>query len=348
MPGSIPRIILGDFSKQLFCATELQIRNKNIELIINYVAGPVVFCILAYAIYVQIQKQADWKQSLQHFFDAENALKIAPVFLLMFVNWSIEAIKWKIALSKTISVKTALKAIFSGTTMAFFTPNRVGEYMGRMLHLPTRDRLPSIALTVVCSISQVLVTFIAGTIGLFILKDEIAEQYNNANVIFWINLLLYIVTAGSLVLTIFYFRLRWIVKWIDRLPKLSHWFRHIRPVENLNATILMQLLSLSIVRYFVFVVQYFLLFKVFEVELGWWQSFWSVSVVFLVIAIVPSVAALTELGVRWNTSIEVLHLFSLNTTGILAVSLTAWIINLVIPALIGSLLIFGLKICSNK
>ena len=309
-----------------------------------------MFCILAYAIYVQIQKQDDWKSSVKHIFDSKNAWDIIPIFLLMFLNWGIEAKKWQLALSKSgkISFITSVKAIFSGTTMAFFTPNRIGEYMGRMLHLQKKNRLPSIALTVVCSISQLLVTFIAGTIGLFILKEKIAGQYNYPNVIFWINLLLYVVAAASIVLTLFYFRLAWMVKWIDRMPKISRWLRHIRPVEDFNATILMRLLSLSVARYFVFIAQYFLLFNVFGVELGWWQSVWSGSVVFRVIAIVPSVAALTELGVRWTTSIEVLHLFSLNTAGILAVSLAAWIINLVIPALIGSLLIFGLKFFNNR
>ncbi len=309
-----------------------------------------MFCILSWAIYVQIQKQDDWEKSIKHIFNAPKAWNILPVFLLMFVNWGIEARKWQLALSKSgnISFITSVKAIFSGTTMAFFTPNRIGEYMGRMLHIEKKDRLPSIALTVVCSISQLLVTLIAGTIGLFILKEEMAAHYNYPNVIFWINLLLYVVAAISIILTLSYFRLAWLVKWIDKVPKISRWLRYIRPVEDFNATILMRLLSLSVARYFVFIAQYFLLFNVFGVELGWWQSFWSVSVVFLVIAIVPSVAALTELGVRWNTSIEVLHLFSLNTAGILAVSLIAWIINLVIPALIGSLLIFGLKFFNNK
>ncbi len=85
-----------------------------------------------------------------------------------------------------------------------------------------------------------------------------------------------------------------------------------------------------------------------EWNLGGGRVFGLLALCLLVIAIVPSVAALTELGVRWNTSIEVLHLFSLNTAGILAVSLAAWLINLVIPALIGNLLIFGLKFFNNR
>jgi MFS family permease len=268
----------------------------------------------------------------------------------MFVNWGIEALKWQVSLSRSgdLPLAICMKAIFSGTTMAFFTPNRIGEYVGRMLHLERKNRLQSIAPTVVCSISQLLVTLIAGTIGLFILKEKITAEYPGPNVIFWINLLLYIVGGLAIVLTIFYFRLAWFIKWIDRVPLISKKLRYIGVLEAFNATILIKILSLSVTRYFVFIIQYYLLFNIFGVELGWWQSFWSVSVVFLVIAIIPSVAALTELGVRWNASIEVLHLFSSNTAGILVVSLAAWIINLVIPALIGSLLIFGLKFFKSK
>ena len=111
---------------------------------------------------------------------------------------------------------------------------------------------------------------------------------------------------------------------------------------------MLSILSLSVLRYGVFVIQYYWLFDVFKVELNEWQVFWSVSVVFLVLAIVPSIALLTELGVRWQTSIEVIRLFSTNVVGILATSLAIWMINLVIPALVGSLLILNIRLFNLK
>ncbi|HEY8898512.1 MAG TPA: hypothetical protein VIM79_26975, partial [Niastella sp.] len=74
----------------------------------------------------------------------------------------------------------------------------------------------------------------------------------------------------------------------------------------------------------------------------------SVSVIFLVLAIVPTIAVITELGVRWKVGIEVVQLFNSNITGILATSLAVWIINLVIPALIGSLLILSIRVFNNR
>jgi uncharacterized membrane protein YbhN (UPF0104 family) len=324
----------------------LLIRNKNIKLILNYVVGPLVFCILVFAIHKQIEKQTDWRQSLERIvnvFDTKNSSQLLLVFLLMFLNWGIEARKWQLALRPLgrISFLTSLKAIFSGTTMAFFTPNRIGEYVGRMFHLDRSKRISSIPLTIICSMAQLLVTLVMGAIGLIFLTLYLE------NVIFWINLLVYLVVAVTIVLTIFYFRLSWLIKWVEKIPGTAKLIRWVGVVDRFNATLLMRILSLSTARYLVFIVQYFLLFQVFGVNTDWWQSFWAVSVVFLVIAIVPSVAVLTELGIRWETSIEVLQLFSPNVAGILATSLAVWIINLVIPALIGSLLIIGLKFFRN-
>jgi hypothetical protein len=98
----------------------------------------------------------------------------------------------------------------------------------------------------------------------------------------------------------------------------------------------------------VFVGQYYLLFDVFDVPVTAAQVAGSVSVIFLVLSIVPTIAVITELGVRWKVGIEVVQLFNSNITGILATSLAVWMINLVIPALIGSLLILSIKVFNNR
>ncbi|HZJ59352.1 MAG TPA: hypothetical protein VFD24_03720, partial [Chitinophagaceae bacterium] len=99
--------------------------------------------------------------------------------------------------------------------------------------------------------------------------------------------------------------------------------------------------------YIVFVVQYFLLFRLFEVNTGWWQCFWAVSVIFLVLAIIPTFA-IAELGLRGKVSLKLIGLFSTNSLGISIATATIWIINLVLPANAGSLLILSIKIFKNR
>lgn len=321
-------------------------RNKNIKLILNYVIGPLVFCLVAWSIWTQVRQQADWQHSIGQIADAamgKGAVTIAAVVMLMIVNWGIEARKWQIALQADhgISFLRSLRAIYSGTALAFFTPNRMGEYFGRILLVPPRNRVTAIGPTVVCSMAQLIITLAAGAAGLVAVRSRLGRLGLSAR--FGMDLLTCLVVAALLVLTIFYFRVSWMLRSLEKLPKLQKYLTYTRAIERFNATVLVRILSLSAIRYAVFIVQYYLLFRVFDVGLNGWQSFWSMSVVFLVIAIIPNVAALSELGIRWGASVEVVRLFSPNTAGILASSLAVWMINLVAPALIGSVVIAGLK-----
>jgi hypothetical protein len=263
----------------------------------------------------------------------------------MFVNWGIEARKWQLAIRgiQTIPFTRAFKAIFTGTTLAFFTPNRMGEYMGRILYIHQGKRIQAISLTIVCSMAQLLVTLIAGLTGLMFLKGHIVSNSSSVSIGLWINFSVLFIAAIVLVLALLYFRLQWITKLVKRSARINKYVAYIEVLDNFNATILLRILSLCLLRYAVFVLQYFLFFQLFKVQVNWWQTFWSISVVFLILAIVPSIALLTELGIRWKASIDLVALFSNNITGIVATSLAIWLINLVIPALIGSLLILGIK-----
>ena len=79
----------------------------------------------------------------------------------------------------------------------------------------------------------------------------------------------------------------------------------------------------------------------------WVDAACMACVLFLVLAIVPTVA-LAELGFRGKVSIQLFGLLSANTIGILATAAGIWIINLVSPAIAGSLLILGIRLFRNR
>ncbi|MFZ4707859.1 MAG: lysylphosphatidylglycerol synthase domain-containing protein, partial [Bacteroidales bacterium] len=102
---------------------------------------------------------------LQEFITLGNEKILAAIiFGLMFLNWGTEAAKWKyiIARIEKVSFFQAFKAILTGITISTFTPNRVGEYFGRAFILKKAHPLDAIILTIVGSMSQLLVTVIAG------------------------------------------------------------------------------------------------------------------------------------------------------------------------------------------
>jgi hypothetical protein len=202
------------------------------------------------------------------------------------------------------------------------------------------NRLKTISLTIACNISQLIITLFIGAIGLIVLLSQIEAGHIISAI--WIKVILYGVIIALVVLTLFYFRLPWLVRWADRLPGNRRYAWLINALEDFNATLLLRLLSLSAVRFFVFIVQYYLLFRLFDVSVSWWQVFWAISVSFLVLAIIPTIAII-ELFQRSMIIKTLVGLYSTNELGITLTTAGIWFINLIIPAIIGSLLILSIK-----
>ena len=321
--------------------------NKNIKIFLNYVLGPLLFAWLSYSVFKQIKNQPNLEESwvnIKASFTDTRVLNFILVFVLMFANWSLEALKWKISVQgvQPVSFFKSLKAIFSGVSFSVTTPNRTGEYLGRVLYMDDGNRLRVISLTILGSISQLLVTIFFGLLGLLILRPDI----DNVSLSGWMEWVKDLGIIGAsiafIVLTVFYFRIGWLVKWIDKIPAIKKYIWLINELEKTDTTLLLRLLSISLLRYLVFATQYFLLFRFFGVEVNWWQGFWATAIVFFVMAITPTIE-LFEVVKKMYITKEIFAIFTVNTLAIGFVTTTIWCINLVIPAAIGSLLILGIK-----
>lgn len=326
--------------------------SKNIKLFLNYVVGPAVFLILIWSIYLQIKKQPakpDSAAELLKVFSWENLPLFVFVLALMLANWSLEARKWQLVIGslQKVNFKTALKAIFTGNSVAFFTPNRVGEYFGRMVYVEEGKRAKSIAVTVVCSIAQLIITFVFGLAGLVFFSQKNGEAsalLPQVGVHYGIG----VVAVMAAVLILLYFRLPLITRKLENLAFMAKIMPYIKVLELFNATVLFKLLSLSSFRYIIFIIQYYILFRLYNVDISLPECFISISMVFLIMAIVPTLAVLSDLGIRWKASMELVSLFSSNYLGIMAASFTVWLVNLVIPAAAGGFLLLGIKLFNHK
>ena len=319
--------------------------NKNIKIFINYFLGPLLFVWLSWSIYHQIKQQPGLEQAWQRIRESLNSpmlWNLVAVILLMMVNWSIEAIKWKISIGKIqqVSFGKAIKAVLSGVSFSVSTPNRMGEYLGRVLYMDEGNRLKTISITIAGSISQLIITLLMGSIGLLMLQSNI--ESGNLISPMWMKVILSGTIATLLVLTLFYFRLPWLIKWVDRLPGSKRFVYLIRALEDFSATLLLRLLSLSLLRFIVFIVQYYLLFHLFDVNISWWQVYWPVSVSFLVMAVIPTIA-IAELAQRGKVVATIVGLYSSNGLGMTFATAGIWFINLILPAIAGSLLILSIK-----
>lgn len=87
--------------------------------------------------------------------------------------------------------------------------------------------------------------------------------------------------------------------------------------------------------------------NVLDVNVSIHICFWLLTIFYLIMAIAPTIGFI-ELPVRAAASIELFKLFSENIVGIQAAAFGIWIINLVLPAIMGSIMIFGIKILKER
>jgi len=300
--------------------------------------------------------QPDWKQALVKIkvsLYGEQGWKAVLVIVLMLANWGCEALKWRVLLAhiQNIPFLTAFRAILSGlsVSLAMNTPNGSGEYIGRVLYVEPGNRIRAVTLTLVGSISQLIVTMLFGTIGLFLMRDKFYHATNN---IFQLSFdVIDGFAYGAIAFTTFligvYFELSWLVRLLERIPFVKKYSFFIQKLEDFRWQELLKVLLISIARYSVFVMQYLLLLQVFSVGIHPITAFWLITIMFLALAVVPTIA-LAELGVRGKISIFLFGMYSSNTLGIVFTASAIWLINLVVPALAGSLFILGIKLFRNK
>lgn len=268
----------------------------------------------------------------------------------MLVNWGIEAWKWQIQLAplEKISFIKAFKSVLAGCSITMLTPNRMGEFGGRILYVKEENRLRAITLTILGSISQFLITVVMGTIGLIMMKYFAGKDSDTFRLVPAVlsNTVLFTAIGLSIFTLLFYFRIGWLVHLMERVKFLSKPLKYVRLLEQFTGKQLLRIAILSFLRYMVFILQYMLLIHVMGVDIDFGLSFWLLTIFYLLMAMAPTIG-FAELPVRATASVELFKLFSPNIVGIQAAALGIWLINLVLPAVIGSILILGVKISKD-
>ena len=134
---------------------------------------------------------------------------------------------------------------------------------------------------------------------------------------------------------------------MEKLPSFKKVVSHIKVLDEFNNRNLIQILILSFIRYLVFVLQYVLILQVMLIDIPVVLCFWLMTVFYLVMAVAPSIGFI-ELPVRVSASWVIFKLYTTNQLGVGTASLGIWMINLVVPAVIGSLLILSIKIVKER
>jgi len=264
------------------------------------------------------------------------------VVLMMFINWMLESLKWKFMIRKieAISFFTSFRAIFSGITVSSFTPNRIGEYGGRVFCLEKSDRIQAVFITILCSMAQLLTTIIFGSFAFFILHEQFLEdQYFIIEISRFSLLVLFVL---NILFVLAYFNVAFLINFLWKFSFFNFLRQYINVISLFNFKDLLVTFLYSVFRYLVFSIQFLILLHVFNVDISLYDAILSIMLVFFFITLTPTIT-IAEIGVRGSMALLVFLKFSTNVIGILSSTFLLWIINLIIPAIIGSFFIFSLK-----
>ncbi len=284
----------------------------------------------------------EWTLALQR----APMLPLAWVAVLMVVNWGIEAWKWRGLMDhvEDLSFGRAFTATIAGTSLGLITPNRVGEFAGRVLFLAPEHRWQGGFATALGSIAQFVVTLVMGGLALgaqqaFALR---ASRFGDLATYGWLALIA-LVAGGAIVL---FFTPRLLRQLLLKLPVLSRWERASAVLEGYSMVELARVLGLSALRYVVFALQFMIVLATLA-GVPYTTSLFAVPIIYLMTTLVPTVM-LTELGVRGSVAVAVLDQHEVMPGAILLASMLVWLVNLALPAIIGSVILLVARIRTSE
>lgn len=319
----------------------MSIYKNTIKLWGPRVLYTLLFILLTLLIYHKVFKNNDWQAQAKTALYAatdKNSLWLLLIISLTITNWAIEAIRWKVLLShiQKISFFTSLKAIFSGMSLAIVTPNKLGDFAGRIIYLPPNKKVAGALSTLIGGFAQTTIAFIFGCIGLIYFHLHYPQQWT------FIFLIIGILTLSFILWSYFNFS-KWSLKLRKnkkfRIMKILAW-----TLSRYNKKQLLKVLGLSAFKFACYNFQFAIIIYILGIPIIPSQAIFLIPLMFWLITLIPSFF-LADIGVRSFIShlIFIESGFVENDLAVIGASICIWVLNLIIPALIGLSLI-GIKL----
>jgi len=295
---------------------------------------------LAYLVY-RLASFEHWDQAGQQFSEAFRGNRLyflLAAVILIFLNFSSESIKWQRLVNRLQPVNFwfALRSVLTSLSMAVTTPNRIGDIVTRGLTLKPGNRLAGTGHTFLCILAQMVVTITLGLVGAatyFPSNDFLFKDQQDS----WMVTLAVAIGTG-LVLIILYFS-------IDRLSGFFQKFRWLKifhpfllALQGVSANDKAFLLLFSMLKFLTYITQFYLILLFFGISIPPFTGLSAVALIYLILHFLP-LPTVADMGLRGSVALWILKPYTTNDPAIIFTTFLIWIINIMIPALIGLILL---------
>ncbi len=271
-------------------------------------------------------------------------LILFAVVLLMFVNWFLEVIKWRFLSRRVekLSIWKATKSVFCGLTWAIFTPNRIGEYGGRVMVLKPENRATGAVAMGVGLFAQLVLTSVFGSLSIAWFVTTFIDTPSSVDFGIWIIAVIY-----ALAFVILYFN----VSWVDYLVGKVKFLQKIKPffavLEDFSVRELAYVLFLSAFRFAIFTSQYIILMLVILPDLPIVSMVLMIFIMFFIQSAVPSLD-IFDFSVRSFVASNLYAYITTQEIAVMAIVSCVWFVNLIFPAIIGAFFVFNVNYISDN
>ncbi|MCW5922846.1 MAG: flippase-like domain-containing protein [Saprospiraceae bacterium] len=317
--------------------------------LLNFSFKALAMALPAAVLYFELSKRDNLGEIAATFWlqlgDANAWWLIGAVGLLPF-NWLAEVQKWQplVARTEPMTRWKALQAVLAGMSFALFTPNRVGEYGARILFVRPENQWKALLANMVGSMSQYLVLLSSGILGGLWFAGQVFAWDTS-----WQAGLLVLSALPLAALFYLFFNIRLLLPLARRIPflnRLPSYLRDVYFLEKIERTTLTNILVWSVLRYAIYSTQYVLLLHFFGVNVGFLAGYAGVATIYLLQTVVP-LPALAGLLVRGSLAVFAWSHFGANEISSLSATFVLWIINLILPALLGTFSLVSVNITKS-
>ncbi|SDG64074.1 hypothetical protein [Psychroflexus sediminis] len=245
-------------------------------------------------------------------------------FFFSLLNWSLEALKWKLLLgnTKSMTLSSAFSETLRAHAVSIITPNKIGEFGAKASFYSKSERPEVLKLTLTGQVFQLLATCLFGVAGLAVIYSQLSFQTRLS-----IGIAMGILLIFGLTLCLINFQNKWLVS-------LQAYFASL---AKLSDTVHVNVLMLSVLRYVCFSHQFYVLLWLFQPELIYTEVMPVIFSIYFISSFVPTVLIL-DASLKAGLGLVLLGSY-LSSEFIIAVSLLMWIFNFGIPAFLGNLLL---------
>ena len=247
----------------------------------------------------------------------------------MPINVVAEAGKWRLLLRKTepMTIWGAQRQVYYGYVGAFITPYHAGDYPARAMLLKDKSNFSAaVGLGLVGTVALLVVELIFGipATWLFIsYNPDIPMQY---------------FAVAFIVLVLLLSFLPHIVRYLSHREWQNTQMRQLSlALSHISYPFFMKTIAWSMLRYTIWAIQLALTLHFCGVDMTLVQYMIAIPFYYMVVAIFPSMPVL-HIAIRGSWSLIIFGVFSPNTAGIALAVALIWLINTVLPMLIGSIL----------